>query len=133
MKQAIAYIATLLTFGVLDAVWLTTMSSRLYRPALGDLLSPDLRIAPALVFYFLFPVGVVVFAVLPALKTGSAMAALGYAALFGLIAYGTYDLTNFATLRNWTAQITIIDLAYGTVATAVAAIVAFYVTRAFAS
>lgn len=111
MTYIVAYIASLIVFGALDAIWLTTMTSRIYRPVLGDILLSDLRVAPALAFYLLYPVGLVVFAAMPALRAGSAGTALAQGALFGLIAYATYDLTNYATLRSWTLQITLIDLA----------------------
>ena len=115
MTYFVAYSAALIVFGALDAIWLTTMASRLYRPALGEILLDNLRIAPAIAFYFLYPIGLVVFAAMPAVRSGSAGMALAYGALFGLLAYATYDLTNYATLRNWTLQITIVDLIYGTV------------------
>lgn len=129
MTYIVAYIASLIVFGALDAVWLTTMTSRIYRPALGDILLSDLRIAPALAFYLLYPVGLVVFATMPALRVGSAGTALAHGALFGLIAYATYDLTNYATLRSWTLQITLIDLAYGTVVAGLTALAAYQAAR----
>src|ERR1700688_2869884 len=67
MTYAIAYVAVLVVFGTIDAVWLTTMGAVLYRPALGDILAPTLRVAPAIAFYLMYPVGIVVFAVLPGL------------------------------------------------------------------
>ena len=130
MSHLIAYIAALLVFGILDAIWLWTMSGRLYRPVLGDILLSDLRMAPALVFYFLYPLGLTFFAIAPALKSGEWYAAALYASFFAIIAYGTYDLTNYATLRNWTLEITIIDLAYGTPVSAIAAIAGFMAARA---
>jgi uncharacterized membrane protein len=132
MTHIVAYIASLIVFGILDAIWLTTMSSRLYRPALGDILLDNLRVAPAVLFYFLYPIGLVVFAAMPAVRSGSAGTALAYGALFGLLAYATYDLTNYATLRNWTLQITVIDLVYGTVVAALTSVSAYYAARWFA-
>lgn len=129
MTYIVAYIASLIVFGALDAIWLTTMTSRIYRPVLGDILLSDLRIAPALAFYLLYPVGLVVFATMPALRAGSAGTALAHGALFGLIAYATYDLTNYATLRSWTLQITLIDLAYGTVVAGLTALAAYQAAR----
>lgn len=131
MVYIVAYVAALIVFGILDAIWLTTMTSRLYRPVLGEILLQDLRIAPALVFYFLYPIGLVVFAAMPALRTGSAGTALLYGALFGLLAYATYDLTNYATLRVWTLQITLIDLAYGAVVAGLTSVAAYYAARWF--
>ncbi len=132
MTQIVAYAASLVVFGLLDAIWLTTMASRLYRPALGDIMLDKLRLAPALAFYFLYPIGLVAFAVMPALRDGSAVTALAYGALFGLLASATYDLTNYATLRRWTLQITVIDLIYGTVVASLTSAAAYQVTHWFA-
>jgi uncharacterized membrane protein len=117
----LAYVIALVLFGVIDALWLTTMGASLYRATLGDVLAPAVRLGPAIAFYLLFPIGIVVFAVTPALRSNSAAEAAVYGAILGLVTYGTYDLTNFATLRNWTLKITVIDLAYGAVVVAVVA------------
>jgi uncharacterized membrane protein len=132
MVYIVAYAAALIVFGILDAIWLTTMTSRLYRPALGEILLENLRFGPGLVFYFLYPIGLVVFAAMPALRSGSVGTALAYGALFGLLAYATYDLTNYATLRAWTLQLTLIDLAYGTVVAALTSASSYYAARWFA-
>ncbi|MDC7788592.1 DUF2177 family protein [Rhodoplanes sp. TEM] len=121
MLYAIAYAATLVAFLAVDAVWLYKMGSVLYRPTLGDILLESPRFAPAVVFYLIYPIGVLAFAVAPALKAESVLTAIGWGALFGALAYATYDLTNYATLRNWTLQITLADIAWGAVLTGVAA------------
>ena len=121
-----AYVIALLVFAALDIVWLTTMGAALYRSTLGDILLTSVRIEPAVAFYLLFPLGIVVFAVAPALKAGSPAAALFYGALFGLIAYATYDLTNYATLRNWTLKITAIDMAYGAIVVGAVSVLTYY-------
>ncbi|WP_431203503.1 DUF2177 family protein [Bradyrhizobium betae] len=130
MTYLIGYIAVLIPFAAVDAVWLSLMGPRLYKPTLGDILLTDLRIAPAIAFYLIYPVGLLVFAVMPGLKSGSPTAAVGYGALFGALAYATYDLTNYATLRNWTLQLTVLDIVYGAAASALAAFVSFLVVRA---
>jgi uncharacterized membrane protein len=132
MSYVIAYVAVLIVFGTIDAVWLSTMGPLLYRPALGDILAPALRIAPAIAFYLTYPIGVVVFAVLPALRAQTPLTAAGLALLFGALAYATYDLTNYATLRNWTLQITVLDIVYGALASGIAATVAYFAVRAIA-
>jgi uncharacterized membrane protein len=107
MYYALIYIMILLPFCLLDGGWLTVMGHLVYRPTLGEILLPNLNAPPAVGFYLAYPIGVLVFAALPALKTGSACPALIYGALLGAIAYGTYgtyDLTNYATLRNWTRR-----------------------------
>jgi uncharacterized membrane protein len=133
MQFIAAYITSLVVFGLIDATWLSTTGSVLYRPVLGDIVLANLRVWPAVAFYAMFPVGIVVFAVMPALKSSSVGTAAIYGLLFGAIAYGTYDLTNYATLRNWNLQITIIDIVYGAITSAVAAALATLVTRSISS
>ena len=120
MIYTVTYLAILLPFGMLDAVWLSLMGPRLYRPTLGNILLTNVNLPAAIAFYLIYPIGILVFATLPALKAGSVGPALMYGALFGLLAYATYDLTNQATLRNWTLQLTLADMAWGSVASAVA-------------
>ena len=132
MTYLIAYVTALLVFGAIDATWLSAMGPAIYKPALGDILAPSLRAGPAIAFYAMYPIGLVVFAVLPALRGQTPMTGAALAALFGAIAYGTYDLTNYATLRNWTLQITVLDIVYGAFASGVAATVAYYAVRAIA-
>ncbi len=119
------YLVFLLVFGVIDVIWLSVMAGRLYRPTLGDALLDGIRWAPALLFYFAFPAGLIHFALMPALQAGAAMAAFVNGGLLGLLAYGTYDLTNYATLRRWTLTITIADLVYGTVVSALSTLAAY--------
>jgi len=131
MIYAIAYLAILLPFGLLDAVWLSLMGPRLYKPTLGDILLANVNVPAAVSFYLLYPIGILVFATLPALKAGSVAPALIYAALFGALAYATYDLTNQATLRNWTLQLTLADMAWGAIASGLAGAASYYATRTF--
>jgi uncharacterized membrane protein len=131
MINAIAYLAILLPFGLLDAVWLSLMGPRLYKPTLGDILLANVNVPAAVSFYLLYPIGILVFATLPALKAGSVAPALIYAALFGALAYATYDLTNQATLRNWTLQLTLADMAWGAIASGLAGAASYYATRTF--
>ncbi|MBY0380653.1 MAG: DUF2177 family protein [Xanthobacteraceae bacterium] len=130
MKYLVGYVSVLLIFGAVDAAWLSAMGRLLYRPTLGDILVEDVRLAPALAFYLIYPVGLLVFAVFPAMRENSAISAFGYGLLFGAIAYATYDLTNFATLRNWTLQITAIDIAYGALVSGIASLSGILVLRA---
>lgn len=125
MTLIAGYLVFLLVFGVIDVIWLSVMAGRLYRPTLGDALLDGIRWAPALLFYFAFPAGLIHFALMPALQAGSAMAAFVNGGLLGLLAYGTYDLTNYATLRRWTLTITIADLVYGTVVSALSTLAAY--------
>ncbi len=126
----IGYIATAIIFGILDALWLGRMVPALYRPEIGEMLMRGWRPAPALVFYFLYILGIQIFAVAPALADGKWQTALVWGALFGFFCYMTYDLTNFATLKVWSLKVTIVDIIWGTVATGAAAGAAAWVTLA---
>jgi uncharacterized membrane protein len=128
MTYVFAYIITLLLFAAVDITWLMTMGAQLYRQTLGDILLTNVRLLPAAAFYLLYAAGLVIFGVAPALKSGSISTALLFGALFGLFNYATYELTNLATLRNWTLQITLIDIAYGCIASAVVAAAAAALT-----
>ena len=127
----VAYLSTLVAFVLVDFMWLSTMAARLYRPFLGDVLAPSVNIVPAIAFYLLYPIGIVAFAILPALKSGGISAALTYGAMFGFFTYATYDLTNHATLRNWAWQITLLDVAWGSVLACFAAAVGFWMAQKF--
>lgn len=127
---AVAYLATAAIFFALDFLWLGTVARTFYRDQLGDLMLPQPNLVAAVGFYALYIVGVLIFAVLPALASGSWTAALVSGALFGFFAYATYDLTNLATLRNWPIVMTFVDLAWGTALTGVAAAGGFLATRA---
>lgn len=125
---AIAYLAAAATMLILDAIWLSTMVPRVYQPALGDLIADKPNFAIAGVFYLLYVVGIVVFAILPAVEARSWLQALGMGALLGLVAYGTYDFTNLSTLRNWPVGLSLIDVAWGTALTGVVATAGYLAT-----
>lgn len=125
------YAATLVAFVAVDMVWLGITVERLYRPAIGDILSASVNLPAAIVFYLIFPVGLTIFAVLPAVKDQSATHAALFGALFGFFAYATYDLTNQATLRNWPTQLTLIDLAWGSALAAFAATIGYLTASRF--
>lgn len=131
-KWIIALISSALAFGVMDAMWLRTMGPKLYRPEIGELLAAEFRMAPALIFYFIYLVGMQVFAIAPALANGKWTTALLYGALFGLVAYATYDLTNHAVMKVWSLKVTVLDMAWGTFATATASAIGAAIALKFA-
>jgi uncharacterized membrane protein len=122
-KLLALYGITAAAFFVLDFIWLSTATSRIYRPLLGELLAPEPNLVVAAVFYLFFVVGLVALAIVPGIREGSLAGALWRGALFGVLAYATYDLTNLATIRDWPWQVSVIDMAWGLVLnTTVAAI-----------
>ena len=115
------YLVVALLFGALDAAWLGTMGPRLYRPQLGDLMRRKPHVPGALAFYLLYVAGIVFFAMRPALEDGRWQTALVHGALLGLVAYGTWDLTNLAVIREFPVLIVVADMIWGTVATGASA------------
>ncbi|MGQ3215024.1 MAG: DUF2177 family protein [Shinella sp.] len=126
---AVAYFATLIVFAAIDFVWLSTMADRLYRPVLGDMLAAEFSLIPAIAFYFIYAGGLTYLAVRSGLMSGSLATALLHGAAVGFTAYATYDLTNQSTLKNWSTLLTIADLVWGTVLSAIAAGAGFWITR----
>jgi len=128
-QAAILYGLALVVMLPLDIVWLSTVGTGFYRDQIGALLLDQPRLVPALAFYLLYGAGVVLFAVSPAVASGSALQAALWGALFGFFAYMTYDLSNLATLRGFTTAFALVDIAWGTVMTAVVAGVTLEVAR----
>ncbi|MBB3527478.1 DUF2177 family protein [Rhizobium redzepovicii] len=130
MKTALfAYAGTFLTLLVCDGIWLGLVARNFYRDQLGALMLPSPNLAVAALFYLFFAAAVVVLAVLPALSAGSIATALLHGAILGLAAYGTYDITNLATLRNWPLTMSLIDMAWGTLLTGVTAVGGYLAVR----
>jgi len=117
----IGYAAAGVAFLVLDLIWLSTVGRALYWPTIGPILAERTNIPAAVAFYVLYIAGILLLAVQPGLKAQSLMVACGTGALLGLIAYGTYDLTNLATLKTWTIKVALVDMAWGSVLTAIGA------------
>jgi len=130
LRYPVTYLVTLVSMLALDSIWLTLMSAPLYRATIGDALLDGFRTLPAVAFYLVYGLGLMVF-VVP--RAGQArglgrVAALG--ALFGLVAYATYDLSNFATLRNWTLTLSLTDMAWGAVLTSAGSVLGVLAGRA---
>ena len=126
----IAYLATAVVFFAMDFAWLSVAVNSIYKPRLGGLLMDQPNLPVAAGFYLLYVVGVLVFAVMPALAEGDWTRAAWGGALLGLVAYGTYDMSNLSTLNGWSAVVSVVDMAWGTVVTGVAATAGYFITRA---
>jgi len=126
----IAYLSSILPMLAIDGVWLATMSKRFYAARLGSLMTASPRLAPAGLFYLLYNLGVALLVVVPAVDGGTSMVKVfAYGALLGLVAYGTYDLTNQATLKDWPVVVTVVDLVWGALLTGVVSIISVALTR----
>ena len=122
-----AWGAALLAVGVLDALWLGWLARGFYVRELGDLMTPQVRALPALLFYLGYPAGLVTLLLWP--RPDAMGEAVLRAALIGLLVYGTYDLTNMATLRHWSLRLALVDIAWGMLVSAAAGAAAFATTR----
>jgi len=109
------YAATLIAFFAIDMLWLGLAARSFYQKHLGFLLAPSPNWGAALLFYLLFVAGMVIFVLVPGLKAGSLSMTLIKGALFGLVAYAAYDLTNQATLKDWPVIVTVVDMIWGTI------------------
>lgn len=119
-KYLAAYGATALVMLALDALWIGLVARAMYQQGIGHLMAQDPRYAVAAVFYALFVVGLVIFVVAPGGQTGTWQSTLLRGALFGFFTYGTYDLTNLATLKDWPIGMSLIDMAWGATVSAAA-------------
>lgn len=117
----IAFAAALVAMAVIDGLWLGLVARSFYRRHLAPLMAERPNWTAAAAFYLLYVLGVTVFAVLPGVEADSLLDAAWRGALFGLVAYATYDLTNAATLRGWPTIVVVVDMAWGTVLSATVA------------
>ncbi len=118
------YIVTFVVFFAIDIFWLGLVAPKFYSSQLGDLMTDKVNWTAALIFYALYIAALLILIVNPAVKDGSVKMALMHGALFGLVAYATYDLTNLATIKNWPLLMTIVDLIWGTFITSATAAIA---------
>lgn len=116
----------------IDALWLGLMLKRFYAPNMAGLLDSSMKFVPVIIFYVLYAIALNVFVVGPGLKDNTGyLHVLLLGMLFGLVAYGTYDLTNQATLKNWPWILTLVDMAWGSSLTGLVSVISVYVTRLF--
>ncbi|MFN0191177.1 MAG: DUF2177 family protein [Aestuariivirga sp.] len=125
------YVITLPILLVLDVIWLSLAGRTIYAAEIGGLMRESPNFFVAFLFYLLFAAGLVWFVIAPAAAQGSISRAMLTGAFFGLVAYATYDLTNLATMKGFTAKIAMIDLAWGTIVSAVVSGLALYAARLF--
>ena len=129
LKYVIGYLGTGLAFAIVDAVWLSTVGPRLYRPTLDPVLAEKFALAPAIAFYVIYIAGIMILAVTPAVREGEWTRALFTGAILGFLCYATYDLTSQAVLKVWSTKISVADIAWGTFLTAVSAVAGYFAMR----
>jgi uncharacterized membrane protein len=129
MQYVVAYAASAVVFLGLDLVWLGLIARSFYARQLGDLLRDSPSLSVAALFYALYVGGIVLFAISPALQSQSWRTALVLGLLLGLLAYGTYDMTNLATLRRWPVALALVDMTWGSLLTGLAATAGYWAVR----
>jgi len=128
-KYIVAYIATGISFLLIDSIWLKNAYEKLYKPEIGEILyDGGFRMGPAIAFYFLYILGIMIFAVGPALNDGKWQTALLWGSLLGFFCYMTYDMTSLAVLKQWTLKVTIADMIWGTILTGGSALGGYLLT-----
>lgn len=128
-KMIISYLLTTLVFFVVDMLWLGLIAKNIYRKYLGALLSETVNWAAAFIFYLLFIAGIFIFVIYPSIEKQSPGRAVVLGAIFGLITYATYDLTNLATVKDWPLIITVVDLIWGMVLTTIVSTAGFFIGK----
>lgn len=123
------YAIALPVFLAIDMIWLGLLAKNFYREQIGALMKTDINWPSAIVFYLIFIAGLVTFVIAPALEKNSWTHALIYGAFFGLACYATYDLTNYAIMKNWPLLVTIIDLAWGASLTALVSTITYFIAQ----
>ena len=125
MRVLKLYLVSLAAFFAIDLVWLGLVARTFYQQQLGFLMAPNPNWFVAIIFYLLFVAGILVFVVLPGLGANALKTTLIRAALFGLITYATYDLTNLATLKDWPTLVSVVDMIWGTVLSVLVSLISF--------
>jgi len=129
LTPIIAYIATVIVFFTIDFIWLGFLAKDFYQNQIGFLLKSQFNVAVAVVFYLIYVIGIVYFAVHPALQAESLKFAVLNGAIFGFLAYATYDLTNLATIKDWPITVSIVDMIWGTILTGASATGGYLISR----
>ena len=125
----ISYLLTFIVFLMVDLLWLGIIAKNLYQKYLGDFLSDKVNWTAAFIFYLIYVAGILIFAVYPAVNKGSVLNAILLGALFGIITYATYDLTNLATLKGWPLPIVFIDILWGAVLSSIVSFSGYYIVK----
>jgi len=127
MSYAIAYLVATAIFLLIDAIWLGVVAKNFYADQLGYLMADNIRFGVAAAFYAVYTIGIIVFAIKPGMSADSISMVAGYSALFGFLAYGTYDFTNLATIKDWPVIVSVVDIIWGTTITTVTGVTTYLI------
>lgn len=127
----IAYGFSVLVFFIIDFIWLSFIAKDFFQAQIGHLLKDPFNLPVAGVFYLAYVIGIVVFAVNPALEDGSWKTALVLGGLFGVMCYGAYDFTNWATLKGWGWKMVAVDVSWGGFLTGLSALAGYWGAKTF--
>jgi uncharacterized membrane protein len=131
MELIVTLIGAAGIMGILDFIWLGVVAKKLYYDELGQVLLEKPNMTAALVFYVIYVLGVTIFVIEPGLNLNSWEYTFVYVALFGLVAYATYDLTNLATMKGFKLKVALIDIAWGILLTLVVSVGSYAIVKLF--
>ena len=123
------YLLTVPVFFLIDLIWLGVVAKNFYQENLKYILSPNVNWTAAIIFYLVYIVGILIFAVVPAVTKDSLRYAIVWGALFGFFTYATYDLTNLALLKDWPLRIVFVDILWGVVLCSTVAVLSYYIAK----
>jgi uncharacterized membrane protein len=123
------FLIALPVFFAIDMIWLVAVAKNFYKEQIGFLMKPDINWFAAIIFYLLFITGLIIFVITPAMVRQSWVHALLYGALFGLVTYATYDLTNLATVKDWPLLVTLVDLTWGSILAASVSVITYFIAN----
>jgi uncharacterized membrane protein len=127
----VAYLTAAVVFCLMDFVWLTIIAKDFYQSRMGFLMLYEIKFSAAVTFYLLYLMGLLIFAIMPALRAQDWLAALSLSGFLGLIAYASYDLTNLATLKDWSLSLSLVDMLWGVVVSSCAGTAGFFAAQTF--
>ncbi len=125
------YLLTLVIYGAIDFLWVGLIAKQWFQKEIGHLMASSIKMPPAILFYLLYPLSLILFAIFPSIKTGSPLQALLYGAALGLTCYAAYDLTNLATLKSWPIKLAICDMLWGGFVSGITCFLVVAITRRF--
>ena len=125
----LTFLSVTSVFLFIDVIWLSQSFGYFYEPNIGDLLREDVIILPAALFYLIYPLGITILIVLPSLNKGLLRSIFFNGFVLGFVAYGTYNLTNMATLSGWSVNVVVVDMIWGGALTGASALLGTYIAR----